>query len=455
MRLNQFVLSIMAGLAAIGCSETEPVAQPQTESQPIVLSARINEGNLIDTRVADGAVSEGTYYLTFTNTKNDLQTVSASFADGTGYPWIYRGEEGGALNWGDILRPTNNQKATLYLDNVSGTTDDNGTVTLDSETYQATKYNTTTSANDIVWGSLPAAYNSTPLSFELTHRMASVRVNIKVDNDTEIENSIANDGVTVSLLNVKNIATNFNRTNGNVSVNNDAIAKSIQLHTGELEEGGYTPVWIFPPQTFDASYRPKLQIKLHNGTTYTGSLPQNMFTSPENGGSVTILAFNAGQLLTINVLLVKSIADRGILFLPAVVEDWKDIGEVSIISRQLGIYDEGDYAAVVQAYNQEPEKDEATLKRYAIYQNGKWEINIFANIGEEGELDDELKFNDNNQLVLDLHGWTVYGIKDENDLIKTPVTPPTEGEEGNQEDQEGQGGTEEPSTGQTEEEEEI
>lgn len=118
MRLYKFVLPTLIGLTVSACSETEPVAQPQTDNQPIVLSAHIDEGNLIESRVANGAVSEGTYYLSFTNTSNTLQTVSAAFADGTGYPWIYPANDSGrALNWEDIQNPGTGN-ITLYLDNV-------------------------------------------------------------------------------------------------------------------------------------------------------------------------------------------------------------------------------------------------------------------------------------------------------------------------------------------------
>lgn len=421
MRQNKYILSILIGLTMMACTDSEPQEHPQAAEHPLVLSARIDEGNLIDTRVGTGDVEEGSYYLTFTNTTSALQTVSAPFADGTGYPWIEPEDEekGRSLNWGDIQRPANNGKATLYLDNVPGEMDDNNIVTFDKsdDTYQATVYNASTSENDIVWGKNDQAeYNATPLSFSLTHRMACVRVNIKVDEGNTGVTIGENDEVTVTFLDVKYKATSFNRTNGAVSVGTET--KNIELHNGVLEEGGYTPTWIFPPQTFNDTYRPKLQIKLKDGTTYTGALPESMFTNDNYTSNAQTLSFSASNLLTINVVLVQSVGEREILFLPAVVENWVCIGPVGIISRQLGIYSEEDYKAVVKAYNNESGIDEATLSRYATKNaDDKWEVNIFATIGTEGETDFP-KFKDNTNIVLEFNGWTVYGKSSLDDLLQ-------------------------------------
>lgn len=425
MRLYKFVLPTLIGLTVSACSETEPVAQPQTDNQPIVLSAHIDEGNLIESRVANGAVSEGTYYLSFTNTSNTLQTVSAAFADGTGYPWIYPANDSGrALNWEDIQNPGTGN-ITLYLDNVPD-------VTLNAETYQATIYNASeNNANDIVWGSLSAGYNTTPLQFKLQHRMASIRINIAVeDGNEDVSESISQYGATVRLLEVKNTATQFNRTNGKVTVDHDT-KNDIILHTGILQEDGYTPTWIFPPQTFNDSYRPRLQIELNDGTTYTGALPETMFSDLNNATTAQTLAFNSGQRLTINVLLVQSIGEREILFLPAVVENWEDIGETSIISRQLGIYDKEDYADVVTAYNTNPSADNPTLQRYGIYNTTthQWDINIFAEIGKNETLPDDLKFKDKTNLNLEFNGWKVYGQSDLSELTQSSTSNPEEEEQ--------------------------
>ena len=160
-------------------------------------------------------------------------------------------------------------------------------------------------------------------------------------------------------------------------------------------------------------------LKLKDGTTYTGALPESMFTDDGYNSTAQTLSFSAGNRLTINVVLVQSVGEREILFLPAVVENWVCIGPVGIISRQLGIYSEEDYKAVVKAYNNESGIDEATLSRYATKNaEGKWEVNIFATIGTEGETDFP-KFKDNTNIVLEFNGWTVYGQSSLVDLLQS------------------------------------
>lgn len=440
MKLNRFMLPIIAGLTVAACSETAPVDSSQTEGSPIVLSARTDEGGSVNTRVSDEPVESGSYYLSFTNTNEDLQTVSAPFRDGTGYPWVDgAGEdgEGEALHWGYIQRPVGDN-VTLYLDNVAGEADEKNVVTLDdNDVYQASVYNAATSDNDIVWGrNTTVTYNAPNVNFTLSHRMACVRVNIQVDTkdggDQNVSESITRHGVTVSLLNVRYKASQFNRTTGIVTVN-PTEKIDLKLHDGTLLEGGYTSTWIFPPQSFSDSDRPILQIMLKDGsgTTYEGGLPEPMFDA---AGTVSDLAFSTGQLLTINVKLVTSIADREILFLPAVVENWTHLDPIDIISRQLGIYSEEDYAAVVNAYNQKGGIDTETMARYATYDEAteKWIVNIFAEIGNNAELTNENKFNDNTSITLVFNGWTVYG-KDANsqsDLFTSYDSGETEGGEG-------------------------
>lgn len=427
MKRNTLILFIGIGWLACACSEQE-VSLHQEEAGPIALSATVySESQATGSRVNTGAVSSGTYYLTFTNRSGTPQTVSATFAsDEIGYPYVYTNNVGTPLNWKDV-QGSAGSSSTFTLDNVPNETSTQ-IVTL-NESYKASVYNNE-STNDIVWGSLTETYNKTPLHFNLDHRMASIRVNIDVDgNDTEVED-LLEEGVTVSLLNIKTTPSTFNRTYGIVNVNHEVIDKSFQMHEGVLLEGGYTNTCIFPPQTFSDSYRPRLQIKLNDGTTYTGSLPQTMFTGTSDNATAATLEFYRGRCLTINVLLVGSISGREILFLPAVVEDWVDVGSVGIIARQLGIYDEENYKKAVEAYNKEP-KDETALSRFGTKDaEGKWTIHIFASFGESS--DAFTKFANDTYLSLNLHGHTVYGTTNENDLIELSTENPSTGDNGDE-----------------------
>lgn len=465
MRLNQFVLPIAIGLALSACSEKDPVVQPQADSQPIALSASIDEGSLTGTRVASGTIEEGTYYLSFADpdNANALQSVETLFENGIGYPWVYEAASGESqdpqsypLNWENVT--TSGRSATFYLDNVE-TSETTQTIQL-GEDYKASEYKAEADdQNDIVWGRLQnVGWNTQTLSFTLTHRMSRVRVEIGYEGVEPPTDPV----YTVSLSGVKTIPASFNRTTGEVTPKLDETTSIITLlEEGDLTEvGNFTPSWILPPQTF-TDKRPELTIQVTAGgetTTYCGTLPAYMFPNTntptddddfEFGGEPEPLEFQAGRLLTIRVTLVDEVGNRDILFLPAVVEKWHNIGTIGgIISRQLGIYDEDDWAEVVAAYNEDSSESNATLKRFGTYSNGKWTIHVFANIGSEE--DSFTKFDNNTNLILELSGWTVFGKTDVEDLIETYAEPDAnEGE--NQEQNSDEGNTQTPIEEQEEE----
>lgn len=448
MRLNQYVLPIAIGLAFIACTEKDPVVQPQADSQPIALLASIDEGNQTGTRVTSGTIEEGIYYLSFADPDNTetLQTIETLFESGTGYPWVYEAasEEGQApqsypLNWENVT--TSGRNATFYLDNVE--TDETTQIIQLGEEYAASEYNAEADdKNDIVWGKLPnVAWNTATLSFtgnnQLTHRMSRVRVEIGYEGVDQPTDPV----YTVSLSGVKTIPASFNRTTGAITPNTTTSSIDL-LKDGELtEEGNFTPSWILPPQTFTDG-RPELTIQVLAGgetTTYRGTLPAYMFPNTntptdeddfEFGGEPQPLAFQAGKLLTIRVTLVEEVGNRDILFLPAVVEEWNNIGTIGgLISRQLGIYDEADWEEVVNAYNEDPSESNPTLKRFGTYNNGKWTIHIFANIGDETATEFPL-LDDSEHINLKFTGGNVYGKDDIDDLVHFPDTG------GNEESQE-------------------
>lgn len=416
MRIHTIILLIGIGLLACACSEKDhPVSQ--TEGQPLTFSATISS-NQTTSRVNDGPITSGRYYLTFTNGGGSQQTVSALFDSGTGYPFLSNSDgTADPLTWGYIKNDNNN--CILTLDNVPGESTSESVVTL-NESYEASAYDESNSSNDIVWGKVITSYNKSPIEFTLSHQMACVQVNI--DTEEEDIEKLIEKGVTVSLLGIKAMPKTFNRATGEVSVKDDT--KNVELLNGTLDGYGNTPTFIFPPQTFTETYRPQLQIKLSDNKTYTGALPRVMFTGTKDENeddpiSSYELAFSAGKKLTIYVDLKESIKEQEILFLPAVVEDWVDKGKVTIVSPQLGIYTEKDYEAVVDAYNKE---NKEILERYATYSetDGKWTICIFANIGQTGSEGPTVKFNNGNSLNLKFNGHTVYGYgeKDQENLIE-------------------------------------
>lgn len=438
MKTEKYICLLVWGMLACSCTEEQDsVTAQQGGDNPIVLSASVNNNGQADSRVESGEIEEGQYYLTYTDTNNEQQVLSAIFTSGVGYPYIYDTEGTGTpLKWEGVKNISG--KSTLTLDNVQNQI--NVTDVPLGDAYKAA--NAQEDKNDIVWGKTEATWNTAdPVIFTLQHRMASVKVNIDVaEGLNSIEDEVEK-GVTVSLLKIRTTPSTFNRNTGVVSVINSEIEKEteVTIHTGVLSDNGDTDTWIFPPLNFNDG-RPQLQIKLNNGTTYTGTIPETMLSGegPSEGNDATsrTLAFEAGKLLTIRVLLVEDVKDQPILFLPARVENWEDKGPVSIECNQLGIYNEEDYETVVAAYNT---KEELTLKRYATYDNGIWTIRIFASFGEGANLNENLKFDNDGQLNLQLNSHTVYGQKTYENLIKSSTdegdtsTPPTEGNDGNTE----------------------
>ena len=432
MRLNTFILSACIGWLVCACSDQELSTQQGETTAPIALSASINGSMQAGSRVDDEPVevSTGDYYLTYTPTdSNSTQTVYTIFSDGTGYPYLSTtGTTRTRLNWGHVKNESG--QCTLYLDNVPDENATSTTIEL-GDSYKACPYTGENCEGDILWGSYNGSHNANPLSIDLHHRMASVKINIDAE-DERVEGQMTLP-ITVSLSKIKTKAGTFNRLNGIVIAANEKPEDGVTIHSTVLDTNGDTDVFLFPPQKFPTGDRPQLTIVLSDGTTYRGTLPEIMHIT--EGGSTTdpALELKAGYLLTINVKLVQNINDQAIEFLPAVVEDWVEKVIVPIPSKQVGITNSEEYEAVVEAYNKlydssTSEEKKATcretLERYDTYDadKDKWTICFFANLTlEEGETTFS-QFSNGDHLTLDFRGHTIYGLSDEAGLIETNTT---------------------------------
>lgn len=432
MRLNTFILSACIGWIACACSEQELSTQQGEITAPIALSASINGSMQAGSRVDDEPVevSTGDYYLTYTPTdSNSTQTVYTIFSDGTGYPYLSTtGTTRTRLNWGHVKNESG--QCTLYLDNVPDENATSTTIEL-GDSYKAGPYTGENCEGDILWGSYNGSHNANPLSIDLHHRMASVKINIDAE-DERVEGQMTLP-ITVSLSNIKTKAGTFNRLNGIVIAANEKPEDGVTIHSTVLDTNGDTDVFLFPPQKFPTGDRPQLTIVLSDGTTYRGTLPEIMHIT--EGGSTTdpALELKAGYLLTINVKLVQNINDQAIEFLPAVVENWVEKSIVSIPSKQVGITNNEEYETAVKAYNtlyatNTSEEEKATcretLKRYATYDAEKdiWTIRFFATLTLEDEETSFQKFSNGDHLTLDFRGHTIYGQDNGNGLIETNTT---------------------------------
>lgn len=433
MKLNTIILSACIGWLACACSEQELSTRQGETTAPIALSASINgsmqAGSRIEMATEPVEVSTGDYYLTYTPTNSTgTQTVYTIFSDGTGYPYLSTGNTRTRLNWGHVKNE--NGKCTLYLDNVPDENATSTTITL-GDSYKACPYTGENCEGDILWGKYNDSHDVNPLSIDLYHRMASIKVNIDAE-DANVESQMTQP-ITVSLLNIKDKADTFNRLTGKVTAANAKAEEEIIIHNKVLDTNGDTDVFLFPPQTFPTENRPRLTIVLSNGITYKGTLPEIMHIT--EGGNITdpALELRAGYLLTIKVRLVQSVDEQTIEFLPAVVENWVEKTIVPIPSKQVGITDNEEYKIVVEAYNKlydnnTSDDEKATcckiLEGYATYDEEKqrWTIRFFATLTLKDEESTFPKFSNNEHLTLEFRGHTIYGQNSGDGLIETNTT---------------------------------
>lgn len=416
-----FLLTIWAGLMLLACTKQEEV---YSDTDKVCLSASIGS---MTTRVDDGEVKSGTYYLTYNS--SGAKVCMVTFADSKGYPLVSDGD--GIyqfLKWNDVM-PEKDGKYLFTLDNLDDK-DNPKTVTLGKD-YQAARLNDKLNDKldiDIVWGkqTVEKGKESAGVNFALSHRMSKISLEISVGTP-----DIVLDGkqVKITLTDVISEPATFDRTSGAVSVAGKQRLNVIELHNGELnqEDSKYTiPSWIFPPQTFDESKWPKLRIVL-DGTTYEGTLNHYMVQEGRLDTPVKMTGFESGLHLTLRAKLSNTTDEVELIFMPVWVRKWKEIDNIGIGAKQRGVYTEEDYERLVTAYNEDP-KDEKVLDEYGTKDNasGKWTFFLFRNIGTDEDVSKMPKFEDDgNGFEIEFNGYTVYGYgpkDDKSNLIDNSET---------------------------------
>lgn len=409
-----FLLTIWAGLMLLACTKQEEV---YSDTDKVCLSASIGS---MTTRVDDGRVVSGTYYLTYNSSVAKVCMVT--FADSKGYPLVSDGDTiYQFLKWNDVM-PEKDGKYLFTLDNLDDK-DNPKTVTL-GEAYKAAPLNDELNDKlDIVWGkqTVEKGKESAYVNFKLSHRMSKISLEISVD-----ASDIVLDGkqVKITLTDVINKPKSFDRTSGDVSVDGEQRRDTVLYNailTRNPDESAYTiPSWIFPPQTFDPDNWPKLRIVLGE-TTYEGTLNDYMVQEGRLDTPVKMTGFKSGQHLTLKAKLSKTTEDVELIFMPVWVRKWKEIDNIGIGAKQRGVYTEKDYERLVTAYNKEP-KDENVLDEYGTYASGKWTFFLFRNIGtDEEDVNNMPKFKDNG-FDINFNGYKVYGCGDINDLINSETS---------------------------------
>lgn len=394
-----FLLTIWAGLMLLACTKQEEV---YSDTDKVCLSASIGS---MTTRVDDGGVESGTYYLTYNS--SGAKVCMVTFADSKGYPLVSDNGIYQFLKWNDVT-PVDG-KYQFTLDNL-GDKDNPETVPL-GEAYQAAPLN---DKLDIVWGkqTVEKGKESAGVNFALSHRMSKISLEISVGTSgINLDNGIR---ATITLMNVISEPATFNRTSGAVSVAGKQRSE-IELYEGVLTKDNFKnpiPSWIVPPQTFDSNNWPKLRIVLA-GTTYEGTLNHYMVQEGSLDTPVEMTGFKSGQHLTLKAKLSKTTDEVELIFMPVWVRKWEEIDNIGIGAKQRGVYTEEDYKQLVNAYNDVP-KNENVLDEYGTDASGKWTFVLFRNIGDTDGRVTMPKFKDD-QFQITFNGYTVYGYGFEDD----------------------------------------
>lgn len=414
---DKFMIMFFAGMGGWilnACSERDEVPS-EGDGSPVCISAAVSE---MESR-AGTDVTSGHFVLSYT-AAGGTALAGVTFEGETGFPLVENSASGTGsgtvyriLDWSDVIRTGANYVFTL--DNVESEL--SGSISLDEDTYKAQQEEGAT--NDILWNNLSVTTQG-DLHFDLRHRMSKISVEVTRDGSS----STLSD-VTVVLKNVRDKAASFDRSTGAVTAAADIPADGVTL----LEDGGLagdnaeTPAWIFPPQTFADNSRPVLRVEV-DGKAYEATLPPSMINGSDGSGTPADLQFQAGRHLTIRARLTESITGTQIIFMPVQVEQWEDKGNLSIIASQIGVYDEEDYAELVETYNDDTmdaARKEARLAKYGTYdtESSQWTFVIFATIGDADGLAAAPKFKDN-KFDMEFNGHTVYGVSESNrdDLIQ-------------------------------------
>lgn len=415
-----FLLTIWAGLMLLACTKQEEV---YSDTDKVCLSASIGS---MTTRVDDGGVESGTYYLTYNS--SGAKVCMVTFAKSKGYPLVSDNGIYQFLKWNDVT-PVDG-KYQFTLDNLDDK-DNPKTVTL-GEAYKAAPLNDELNDKldiDIVWGkqTVEKGKESAGVNFELSHRMSKISLEISVD---ALGINLKGKQVKITLTDVISEPATFDRTSGAVSVAGKQRSE-IKLYEGKLIQAAskYTiPSWIFPPQDFDGNNGnnwPKLRIIVLDGTTYEGTLNHYMVQEGSLDTPVKMTGFKSGQHLTLRAKLSKTTEEVELIFMPVWVRKWKEIDNIGIGAKQRGVYTDEDYERLVTAYNEDP-KDEKVLDEYGTKDNasGKWTFFLFRNIGTDEDVNNMPKFKDD-QFQITFNGYTVYGYgpkDDKSNLIDNSET---------------------------------
>lgn len=420
------------------CSREEMAVKEPTPDETIVVSAEV--ARQLSTRAYQekGEVTDGKYYLTYTQTNNTKAVATVDFdkpeAQGTG---IVTTPDNKELEWSMVFNEPN---PTFRLDNVSpelnsGGTDPVNIVFGNNNPYKAAVFDDKDGINDLLWGEKVVQRNTKKIEFDLHHYMSRFRVEITADETNSLEGELDLSNAEVEISSIAQIPLSYNRTDGTLQLGNApedytslALVDNNKIKWKEINSQGenikkyITQDFVLPPQSLlEDDNRPRLIIKTKDeeGNTkkvYSGILPHAMeviYSDNTNPYPVT-LSFLKEHILTIRTIITEEPPE--LVFMPVLVVEWVDKGNFTIEGHQAGIYRVSDFNDLIKNYET---YNEFQLARYGYLtevtkedntKEEKWVFNIFRQVTLEKE-DIEGKMpvlEEKKDYSFNFQGYTIY-----------------------------------------------
>lgn len=438
-------LPIAAVFTVFACTTQEPDAPA---SQAVRIAASVAGQSATRAYQDKGKVMEGTYYLTYPQSTEELvyTVAEVNFRDGTGFVTV---ADGGELTWTDVgLTPGSQTQATFYLDNVPVGEQPQSPLQIvdltNDHRYSAALFDYTEGSNDLLWGSSAVPRMEMNVPVQLRHCMSMVNVEITVDasKDGSLDMDLSN--ATVEITNIIHDAQSYSRLTGGLELGEDPQRESLTLvqpegvswKSAEQVNGDehiklYTSHdYVLPPQDLLTTVdRSRLRISVPQGDgqpprIFSGVIPRAMTVLYEDGSSAPVnLAFMRGHILTLRVVMNP---DQMILeFLPVTVVDWLYQGSHSLSGAEAGLYNAENIKGLIDAINSE---DESLIGKYGYKENGTWVFSIFVGLTldyneifgklADSHVDYRFAFNGKNVTVLMPNGNNLI-LSDENNGEQT------------------------------------
>lgn len=445
MNIRNLLLIAVTAILCLGCREDDFPGLADGNPEDVIrmgayVAAEANTRAAGGDRkyMSSGDIDQGTYYLVYSKPTTSSYAYGQGYVDfgdtegpTTGFCYIMDGSTRKDLKWMAVANH-GTSNATFYLHNVPNeyytfTTNSNRIYQYYNKTvnpFQAGPLDKEFGSNDLLSGSGSGNNKTGKINIELYHRLALLRIWVKVygakadDWVVNLENaevSITNLATKVGQFRITSPSTFGYRASGTSNsssvygtyntINTTGIPlvkptdSKLHWEEGYPQEGSMTndegeeytvctyvtQDFVFPPQTIPPTSgygRPKLTIRVPKSDVtgvagqegyveYSGYLPDVMFTSDSEGNLTSptpkTLALSSGYIL--NVTASINSPETDLVFAPAKVEAWISKTTATINTRQGGIYNVKDFNALVDAY-----------------QNGRyWELERYGYQDENGD----------------------------------------------------------------------